>query len=169
MKPKPVVLSQDAARRTARAVLAYEHSGGTGAAGWHAYRGDDGGDPVRIGLTTVDWAKDTTADITLIYEKDADTENPGPDKLEGVYNRCYDVGENTLVIVAKAKNGKWYLVDSAGRDDGSDTCKSVAIGGQDLTTVNGYDSTKTQLLGHEAGCLKWFDTTDCGSTTGGGP
>jgi hypothetical protein len=34
--------------------------------------------------------------------------------------------------------------------------------GVSFADIDGYERTKTQLLGHEAeGCLKWFDTVDC--------
>jgi hypothetical protein len=32
--------------------------------------------------------------------------------------------------------------------------------------VPGYDPTKKQVLGHDHGCLQWFDTTECGSSSG---
>jgi hypothetical protein len=35
-----------------------------------------------------------------------------------------------------------------------------------LTTVEGYDAAKTQLLGHENGCLKWIDTIECDTGSG---
>jgi hypothetical protein len=131
----------------------------------------DEGDPVRIGKTTSAWAKGETAELDLIYETDCETEGgsgSGGETLTA-HNLSHDVASDTKVIVALAGNGCWYLVEAAGcGDDGSGSgCECVSIGGQDLTTLEGYDDTKTQILGHEAGCLKWFDTTECDAGSGG--
>jgi hypothetical protein len=118
---------------------------------------------VRLGRTTAAWSKGSTQEIELIYEAGPDTEGSGGDTLQA-HNQTMDVAEDRIVIVAQATNGAWYLVEAeSGCEEGSGSgeCGCVEIGGQDLTTLPGYDDTKTQIMGHESGCLKWLDTTEC--------
>jgi hypothetical protein len=117
--------------------------------------------PVRLCKTAAKWAKDTEAELN-VWEDGTSTapEESSPSKTVTASNLFYDVDEGVFVVVAKAANGRWYLVEPGNPDDGS-SCKKPVIAGEDLTTVLGYDATKTQVLGHEAGCLKWIDTTTC--------
>ena len=125
------------------------------------------GDPVRICRTISAWNRGTTATLYL-WEVGSITE-PEPNGQETLtaVNLSYNVAGNSYVIVAKAANGQWYMVDAS--IPATDGCVSMpSIAGHDLRTIDGYDATKTQVLGHETGCLKWFNTTTCVAPGGGG-
>lgn len=124
---------------------------------------DEGGDAdaIRIGRTVAAWPKDTTAELDLIYAGSCEDEGSGSGGLTiEAINISYDVAEDVRCLVARASNGCWYLVSAESPGSGSG-CQPPAIGGEDLTTIPGYDGTKTQILGHESGCLAWIDTTEC--------
>jgi hypothetical protein len=168
-RKRGVLITEDAARRIARAVQRINNANrdSPGVKLRTAY--DDGGGQVQIGRTTEKWDKDTSTELELILEDSCDEEGSGSggQTLEA-YNLAYDVGEGVRCIVAEATNGCWYLVEAeACPDDGSGSgdCDCVAIGGQDLTELPGYDDTKTQILAHEQGCLRWLDTTECEDQT----
>ena len=79
------------------------------------------------------------------------------------------IRDRSWVEIARAADGKWYLVE-AGSPDDEGSCRKT-IGGEDITKWPGWDGTTQQILGHdENGCLKWFDIAECeeGSTGGGG-
>jgi hypothetical protein len=162
------LVSIESARRIARAVQAYEQGKRDDVAP-RLKRAFDEGDPVKIGKTTEKWHKGSTTDLELIYEGDCDDEGSSGGETLEAHNLSYDVDEGAKCIVALAGNGCWYLVeaescpeDGSGSDEGSGSdCGCTSIGGQDLTTLDGYDDTKTQVLAHEEGCLKWVDTTEC--------
>lgn len=42
---------------------------------------------------------------------------------------------------------------------------SIPVGNIDLASFTGFKAYKTQILGHENSCLKWFDITTCGTST----
>lgn len=128
----------------------------------------DDGDPVRICKTAAAWDKGTTATLN-VWEKGSVTapEQNDPAEELSATNLSYDVAEGSYVIVARAANGEWYLVEAASPED--EGCQSApSIAGHDLTGIEGYDATKTQVLGHESGCLKWINTTTCVAPPGGG-
>jgi hypothetical protein len=126
----------------------------------------DEGDPVRVCKTSVAWGKDTTATLA-IWEAGTATapEANSPAETVDAVNLFRDVAADVYVVVARANNGRWYLVEVGNPEDESG-CKKPAIAGEDLTTVSGYDATKTQLLGHENGCLRWIDTSACEEGSG---
>jgi hypothetical protein len=168
------LVSIESARRIARAVQAYEQGKRDDVAP-RLKRGFDEGDPVKIGRTTEKWAKGTTTELELIYREDCeDAGGSGGETLEA-HNLSYDVVVGATCIVALGQNGCWYLVEAEscpdeGSDEGSGSdCGCTSIGGQDLTTVTGYDQSKTQVLAHEEGCLKWIDTTECDNAEEGFP
>lgn len=157
------MLTADAARRVGRAVAAYER----GNRDIHPPRirtaGDDGGDPVRLCKTSADWAKGTTATLN-VWENGtppSETQTTG-ETVQDVVNKIRDVKSGSFVIVAKAGNGSWYLVEAGNPDDSG--CRGPTIAGDDLTKLTGYDASKTQVLGHASGCLKWIDTEACPTT-----
>lgn len=156
---RPVMLTADAARRVGRAVSAYER----GNRDIHPPRirtaGDDG-DPVRLCKTSADWAKGSLATLN-VWESGtppSETQTTG-ETIGDVVNKSRDVKSGSFVLIAKAANGSWYLVE-AGNPDG-EGCRAPTIAGEDLTQLSGYDASKTQVLGHEGGCLKWIDAEDC--------
>jgi hypothetical protein len=160
-----VLITEESARRIARAVQKINNAKRDSPGIKFRVGYDDGSGQVQIGKTTEKWAKGTTTELELIMENSCDEEGSGSggNTLEA-HNLAYDVAEGSRCIVAEATNGCWYLVEAeACPDDGSGSgdCECVAIGGQDLTELPGYDETKTQILAHEEGCLKWLDTTEC--------
>jgi hypothetical protein len=166
-----VKFSEEGARRIIAATRAYERGNRDQSPVKFRTVGDDG-TPIKIGKTVAQWAKGTTQEVELIYETSCEDEGGGSggETLEA-HNKSHDVAADTIVILGLAGNGCWYLIEAAscpdeGSDSGSGDCGCVSIGGQDLTTLEGYDETKSQLLGHEEGCLKWFDTTECDTGSG---
>jgi hypothetical protein len=139
--------------------------------------GGGSGSKIRIGKVTADWAFGTCATVTL-WGREASsgasckpTQTSPAETVEDVRNLSHDVKAESWVAIARATDGRWYLVE-AGAPDDSETCRQT-IGGQDITKWAGWDGTKVQLLGHDGnGCLTWFDTDDCqetGTGTGTGP
>lgn len=129
---------------------------------------DGGGGRLRIGKYTGSsrWAVGACATVTL-WERTGTNCSPTASNpaqtIESVANLSYDVPANSWVVIGLGSDGKWYLVDSG--IEGS--CRQT-IGGEDITTIGGWDATKIQLLGHDAnGCLKWFDSDDCTATQSG--
>jgi hypothetical protein len=161
-RKRGVLITEDAARRIARAVQRINNAN-RDSPGVKLRTAFDDGNQVQIGKTTEKWAKGTSTELELILEDSCDEEGSGSggQTLEA-YNLSYDVGEGVRCIVAEATNGCWYLVEAESCDDeGLGGCECPAIGGQDLTQLPGYDASKTQILAHEEGCLKWLDTTEC--------
>lgn len=83
------------------------------------------GDTVRLGKTTAAWDKGTLADIEL-YEEGIppdETRNATDYTLGNCVNKFSDVASGKWVMVAKAKNGSWYLIaaecDTPGGSGGS--------------------------------------------------
>ena len=70
----------------------------------------DDGDPVRIGKTTAEWAKGTTATITLWEEGSANSEEQGGGQLEDCVNKFADVEYDKWVSLARGPFGAWYLI-----------------------------------------------------------
>ena len=147
---------------------------GTGTV-WGLVRIDDGGGEVRVGKVTADWAFGTCATVTIWEGEASSGESCKPTQtspaatIADVRNLSRDVKAQSWVEIARAADGKWYLVE-AGSPDDEGSCRKT-IGGEDITKWPGWDGTKQQILGHdENGCLKWFDIAECeeGSTGGGG-
>lgn len=173
------MLTADAARRIAKAVQAYEQNRTNIKAKPLRTMSDDGGASIRLARVTEDWAKDTEADVQLIYERSCEDEGSGGSDGSGsggetvtAWNRIFPIPAGATVEITEAVNGCWYVVaagcgeeDLSGDESGSG-CGCTAIAGHDLTTVEGYEAEATQILGHENGCLKWFDTTECSSGSG---
>jgi len=163
-----VRFSEGDARRIAAATRAYERGNRDMAPVRFRDPGGDG-DPIRIGKVSSDWAFGTCATVTL-WEGEASsgascepTQTSPTATITGVRNQSRDVKAESWVAIARATDGRWYLVE-AGAPDDSETCRQT-IGGQDITKWAGWDGTKVQLLGHdENGCLKWFDTDECQET-----
>lgn len=140
---------------------------------------DEGGEPIRIGLTCEPWPRYTTQHVVLLYEDDCDAAGSGAcgsgsgagsgeDTLEA-YNRLFAIPENSIVYLALAKNGCWQVIAAGcyqeGVEGSSGECTCLGIGGEDLTGIAGYNPAAAQILGHENGCLKWFDTTTCAGSS----
>lgn len=175
------MLTADAARRVARAVQSYEH-GRVNIKSRPLRTAIDDSEPVRIGLTCEPWPRYTTQSVVLLYEGDCDLagsgscdgsgsgsgSGSGDDTLEA-YNRLFAIPENSIVYLAMAKNGCWQVIAAGCYQEGvagsSGECTCLALGGEDLTEIAGYKQSEEQILGHENGCLKWFDTTTCSGSS----
>jgi len=158
-----VLITEESARRIARAVQKSEQ-GNRAIAGRKLRVGYDEGTDVLIGKTTEEWLKDSSAEVEIIYEDSCNDEGSSGEKI-GAYNISYDVAAGAKVVIALAKNGCWYMVEASNGCDegsvGSGECGCTSLGGEDLKQLTGYDGSKTQVLSHENGCLKWIDTTEC--------
>lgn len=80
------------------------------------FEGDAGVLPtrVRVGKTTSAWNKGTLAEITL-YEEGTppnETAKSPAETLAGCVNKFANVASGKWVIVARAKNGSWYLISA---------------------------------------------------------
>lgn len=158
-----VSFSEQDARRIAAVTRTYERGNRDAPAIRWRQVSDDGGATVRLGKVLADWANNTTATVT-VYESGtppAETASSPAETIESVVNHSHDVASGSWVVVAQAVNGAWYLLEAGYEDEG--ICKSPRISGDDLTKLEGYDAEKTQVLVHQAGCLKWFDTSTCPS------
>jgi hypothetical protein len=74
---------------------------------WYLVAGDI--PTTRLGKTTADWDKGTTATITLWDDGEPDAEAAGG-TLAGCVNKYTDVLADKWVHVSRAANGKWYLI-----------------------------------------------------------
>lgn len=172
-----VMITAESARRIARAVQAYEH-GERRTKPKPLRTAFDDDTPIRIARVPSAWAKDTQLSVEIIYAASCTDSGEGSGSGSGsgsgesieAWNRIFDILEGSIVFLAQAENGCWHVVAAGCGDDGSGSgsgsgsgCACMAIGGHDLTTLDGYDASKKQILGHDLGCLKWYDTTDCGS------
>lgn len=167
-----LMFTRDAARRIARAVQAYEHGNRSTTPPKIRTAYGDESDPIRIARVPEDWSKGDVLEVELVYETDCEEEGGGSgsegETLEA-RNDLFDIAEGSLVWLALALNGCWYVVAVACSEEGSGSgdCGCLAIAGQDLRTLPGYSDTGTQLLGHVDGCLQWISTTECGSGSEG--
>jgi hypothetical protein len=160
-----VKFSEGDARRIAAATRAFERGNRDMPPIQFRSAGDDGGQ-VRIGQVSADWAMGKCATVN-VYESQPScsstptypTANSPAETIEDVRNVSRDVLANSLVVIAQAPNGFWYLIEAGGPPGAS--CRKT-IGGEDFTKWPGYNGSTAQILGHDAsGCLKWFDTTSC--------
>lgn len=158
-----VKFSEEGARRIIAATRAYERGNRDQPPVRFRTVSDDSAG-IKLARTTQKWPKGSTQELDLIYEESCDEEGGGSDApTVEAHNKSFDVAAGALVIIGLASNGCWYLIEASDdQDEGSGSgCNGVSVGGQDLTELEGYDDTKTQVLGHESGCLRWIDTTEC--------
>jgi hypothetical protein len=166
-----VLITEESARRISRAVQKLEQ-GNRNVPGRKMRTGfDEGGGEILIAKTTEEWAKDTISEVEIIFPSNCNEEGSGGQTVEA-HNLWHDVAAGAKVAIAQAANGCWYMVEASNdRDDGSgssgdeEECGVMSLGGQDVTTLEGYDNNKTQVLGHRDGCLQWIDTTECTDTS----
>ena len=126
-------------------------------------RRDDGAF-VRLCKTSAAWNKGTTATLDVWEEgtPPGETQSTG-ETIADCVNKIKYIKSGLFVIVAKAQNGSWYLVESEKPSD-SGSCRAPTIGDDDLTTLPGYSASKKQALTHDQGCLKWIDIEECPTT-----
>jgi hypothetical protein len=111
--------------------------------------------------STAGWAKETTAVVT-VYNGD-----PIASAITVVaHNQFVTFPTNTACTqhwVALGHNGWGWQAVSRERAC-SHTC-SMDWAGVDFSGLPNYAQTATQVLGHEAGCIKWFNVTTCSTST----
>jgi hypothetical protein len=170
-RSRKVVFNEEAAGRVVRATLAYER--GNRDQSPIRFRTVDDGSPHRIARTTEQSDKGSQVAVQPIYTASCNDEGSGSgSETVTAYNILFPIAAGAEVIISQAENGCWYIIGVSNEcyssGSGSGECDCVSIGGQDLSQLDGYDGWKVQLLGHEYGCLKWFDTTDCDEGSGSG-
>lgn len=106
-----VLITQESARRIQRVVQRIEG----GDRNTHAPplpTAFDDGDPIRIGKTTSAWNKGTIADIEVRESGTPPNETAGSpvETMEDCVNKFADVPADKWVAVARAGNGRWYLI-----------------------------------------------------------
>jgi hypothetical protein len=116
-------------------------------------------DPVRLCKTSSVWNRDTIAQLNVWEDGGPPAETQSTGQTIHAVNKMHKVASGTWVIVARAVNGTYYLVEAG--DNQSESCASPSIAGRDLTELPGYDAAKKQALTHDNGCLKWIDLADC--------
>lgn len=81
-------------------------------ADWGLVRID--GSPVRLGKTTAAWDKGTLATITLYDQGEPPSEYAAdpPNTLAGCVNKTQNVPANKFVMLGRAANGHYYLIDA---------------------------------------------------------
>ena len=135
---------------------------------------DEGG-RLRVGKVPAAWDIGTCATVYLwgrtgTGENCEPVESDPPETVEDVVNLSHNVPADSWVVVGRASDGTWYLIESGKQPTGDPpTCRQT-IGGEDITTWPGWNGSIVQLLGHdENGCLKWFDSEECEEESPGGP
>lgn len=114
------------------------------------------GEQVRLGTISATWNKGSTATVTQI-KGDGDAMSRTIEFTAYNWFSTVTVASGTAKVACARVGPFWVLIGI----EHADGCLSV--GGQDLSSVTGYDSTKTQVLGQADGCLAWIDTTTCDS------
>lgn len=107
--------------------------------------------------STSSWATGTTA-VVAVYNGDT----LASAVTVVAHNQFLTVGTSPTCEsrwVALGHNGwGWYAI--AHRNMSTATC-TMEVAGVDFSIVANYQSTATQILGHESGCIKWIDVTNC--------
>lgn len=128
-----------------------------------------GGTSIRMCKTIADWEVGSTQLVELWEYGDFPVEGRNePVQRFTAHNKLFRVKSGAFVYIAKAGNGRWYLI-GAGRATGDYNpngglaagCAGVAIGSEDLTSLPGYSAGKQQILSHVNGCLRWVDVVGC--------
>lgn len=168
-KRQVVSFTRDAADRIARAVRSHE-AGARDGEPFRSYprlaSSSSRAKSIRVGKVSEAWQVGTCATVTLWERIGSEcalgvTHDPAQ-TIENAANLSHDVPADSWVVVGQAADGKWYLIESGQQPTGDPpTCRKT-IGGEDVTTIPGWNGSVAQLLGHdENGCLKWFDVEQC--------
>lgn len=109
---KAVGFTREAAGRVADAVRRVEgtpvdESGG----GWYPFRSDEG-DSLRLGKTSAQWTKGTSATIPIWESGSAGAETQTTGTTVVAYNKFATVASGKWVMLGKAGNGTWYLISA---------------------------------------------------------
>jgi len=161
-----VKFSEEGARRIIAATRAYERGNRDQPPVKFRTVGDDAS-PLTVCRTAGQWLKGETKELDVIFEDSCDDEGSGSGSGGGrtleAHNPLFDVAGGAVVLVGQAENGCWYLVQAESSDGGTTgEPQGPGIGGQTLTTIQGYGVVYPQVLGHDVnGNLVWFNTTEC--------
>lgn len=152
---RPFMVSGDSMKRIAAAVQSYEHGNRSQSPVRFRQVGDDG-DALLLCKTTDEWGIDEIATLDVWHDGTPPDESSSSKTVQAV-NKVAPVGSDTFVLVGKAGNGSWYLVE-IGRD-----CEQGVLAKR--LTEDALDDTVSdspletgegpQVLIHNAGCLKW--------------
>ena len=107
-----VKFTEDGARRIVAATQAYERGNRDQSPVKFRQASGSDGDPIRIGKTSSAWEKGTLATITL-YESGSppyETADSPPETIANCVNKFADVPNDKWVALARAENGRWYLI-----------------------------------------------------------
>lgn len=128
-------------RDTADAVTAPRAGGGVG-----------GGAIVRLGRFTGSWDIGTWKTVSLCTASTHTVQ---------VYNwskNFWGVGTATASVLMSRACGTTSMIEIE-----MDNCRNI---GGAINKIAGFSTASAQqILGHESGCLKWFDITSCSTAT----
>lgn len=143
---------------------------GTGADKWALVRLGKSGVFVRLCKTTSDWELGTTATLDIWESGEPGSEGASiPSLIEGVVNKAGKVPAGQFVLIGKAGNGVWYLLND--RWQYEETLGTLAGRlGSDASESSSSDDVEAgselQLLVNNAGCGKWVQTQKLQVLTG---
>jgi hypothetical protein len=108
-----VLITEDAARRIARAVQRINNANrdSPGIKLRTAYD-DGGGDKIKLGKVSAAWDKGTLASVTIYAEGTPPDEEAGSDAevIDDCVNKFADIDADSWVMVAELPNGSWYVI-----------------------------------------------------------
>jgi hypothetical protein len=110
-KADRVTFTGEAAQRVARATVAYEQ-GNRDKSPIHFRQVSDDGDPVMLAKTVATWPKgyEQTLDLYDVGPSGYET-TATPKRTKKAFNRLCSVAANKWVIIGRASNGDWYLLN----------------------------------------------------------
>jgi hypothetical protein len=151
---RPFMVSGDSMKRIAAAVQGYEHGNRSQSPVKFRTATGDEGDGLKLCRTTAAWYYDTTATLDVYHGGEPGSESSSDETVDAV-NKVADVDANTWVLVGKAANGAWYLIE-IGRGE----CPSAERLTSDSFSLESDDAeispgSGAQVLIHSGGCLKW--------------
>lgn len=151
-----VKFTRDSAQRIARVVAKVER--GVEDLRGQRIRTAYGDDPERLRIckTTDLWEVNEKA--TLDVWETGDPKNPTQTAGQTLdaYNLTHEVPAETFVLVAKAENGEYYLVEQdSWCDDGGTVSKWLAVEPEEETTDDWLTGTGPQALLNVNGCATW--------------
>jgi hypothetical protein len=121
-------------------------------------RGGGGGTTLKVGTFTGSWQTGTFKTVTIT----------GSTNTVSVFNWCNPSVESGTSVTTATRYvifGNASGTQSAVEIQAATATCSMVIGGVDFSSLPSFNATSVQLLGHEAGCMKWFDVTACSTAT----
>lgn len=152
---RPFMVSGDSLKRIAAAVQSYEH-GDRKQSPTRLPRAIGGDDALKLCKTTGTWGYDTIATLDVWHGGDPPVESGSSETVQAV-NKIAPVAADTFVLVGRADNGSWYLLE-IGREceDGSRAARLTEAELDDSIASTPLETdTGPQVLIHDEGCLRW--------------